>query len=124
MRLLLDSQVFVWTMADDARLGPRVRAAIRSADDVFVSAASIWEIAIKRARGRLTVPDDLIDRARGAGYETLPVTSDHGWLAGSLPLHHGDPFDRMIVAQAIAEGLTVATSDRRIREYGVPVLAA
>lgn len=124
MRLLLDSQVLVWTMVDDARLRPPVRAAIRSADDVFVSAASIWEIAIKRARGRLIVPDDLIDRVRRAGYEVLPVTDDHGWLAGGLPMHHADPFDRMIVAQAISEGLTVATSDRRIREYGVPVLAA
>ena len=124
MRLLLDSHVLVWTLADDARLKPSVRAVIRDADDVYVSAASIWEIAIKRAQGRLTVPDDLIDRLQLAGYEVLLVTASHGWLAGSLPMHHADPFDRMIVAQAISEGLTIATGDRRIREYGVPVLAA
>lgn len=124
MRLLLDSQVLVWVMVDDDRLREHVRDAIRSADLVQVSAASVWEIAIKRAQGRLSVPEDLIERIERAGFETLAVTSNHGWLAAALPRHHADPFDRMLVAQAISEGLTIATSDRRMREYGVPVIAA
>ena len=124
MRLLLDSQILIWAMADDARLGIDVRDAIQTAEVVHVSAASIWEIAIKRAKGRLSVPDDLVDRVGEAGFQALPVSIEHGWLAGSLPRLHDDPFDRVIVAQAIAEGLTIATSDRRIREYGVPVIAA
>lgn len=124
MRLLLDSQILIWAMADDARLRIHVREAMQTAEVVHVSAASIWEIAIKRQKGRLSVPDDLVDRVGQAGFQALPVTIEHGWLAGSLPHLHDDPFDRVIVAQAIAEGLTIATSDRRMREYGVPVIAA
>lgn len=124
MRLLLDSQILVWAMVDDDRLREHLREAIRTADVVHVSAASVWEIAIKREQGRLSVPDDLIDRINRAGFQTLSVTSDHGWLAAGLPRLHKDPFDRMLVAQAISEGLTIATSDRRLRDYGVPVIAA
>ncbi len=124
MRLLLDSQILIWAMVDDPRLRTHVREAMLTAEVVHVSAASIWEIAIKREKGRLTVPDDLIDRVDRAGFESLSVTIEHGWLAGSLPRLHDDPFDRVIVAQAIAEGLTIATSDRRMRDYGVPVIAA
>lgn len=124
MRLLLDSQVLIWAMVDDIRLRAHVREAMLAADVVHVSAASVWEIAIKRAKGRLSVPDDLMERVAQAGFEALSVTLEHGWLAGSLPRLHDDPFDRVIVAQAIAEGLTIATSDRRMRDYGVPVLAA
>jgi len=124
MRLLLDSQILIWAMVDDPRLRTHVREAMLTAEVVHVSAASIWEIAIKREKGRLTVPDDLIDRVDRAGFESLSVTIEHGWLAGSLPRLHDDPFDRVIVAQAIAEGLTIATSDRRMSDYGVPVIAA
>lgn len=124
MRVLLDTQVLIWSLLDDPRLSTEIRRAIAAAELVNSSAASIWEIAIKRAQGRLSVPDDLLDRARRAGFEPLPISAEHGWLAGSLPRLHADPFDRVIVAQAITEGLTIATTDRRIIEYGVPVLAA
>lgn len=124
MRLLLDSQIVIWAMVDNKLLRPRVREAIARADLVHVSAASLWEIAIKRARGRLSVPDDLTDLIERAGFVPLAVTPRHGWAAGSLPRLHNDPFDRMIVAQAISEGLTIVTTDRRMREYGVPTLAA
>ena len=124
MKLLLDSQVLIWSMTDASRLKPAIRASIDEAEVVHVSAASFWEIAIKRARGRLEVPDDLSAFVGRAGFEALDITSQHGWLAGSLPRLHGDPFDRVLVAQAIVEGLTIVTSDRRIQEYGVPVLAA
>lgn len=123
MRLLLDTQVLIWILVDDRRLRPPIREAIATADVVHISAASIWEISIKRAQGRLSVPDDLLDRVRASAIEPLAVTMEHGWLAGGLPMHHTDPFDRAIVAQAISEGLTIVTSDRRIREYGIPVLA-
>lgn len=124
MRLLLDSQILIWAMVDDARLRIHVREAMLTAEVVHVSAASIWEIAIKRQKGRLSVPDDLVDLVDRAGFHALSVTMEHGWLAGSLPRLHEDPFDRVIIAQAIAEGLTIATSDRRMHEYGVPVIAA
>ncbi len=124
MRLLIDSQVLIWILVDHPRLKPPIRELVTSADVVRVSAASIWEISIKRAQGRLSVPDDLLDRVRTSAIEPLAVTMEHGWLAGGLPMFHADPFDRLIVAQAISEGLTIVTSDRRIREYGVPVIAA
>jgi len=111
-------------MSDASLLKPAIRASIDEADVSYVSAATFWEIAIKRARGRLDVPDDLIAFVGRAGFEVLDITNHHGWMAGSLPRLHGDPFDRVLVAQAIVEGLTLVTSDRRIQEYGIPVLAA
>ena len=89
---------------------------------LFFSAASIWEIAIKRAQGKLEVPDSLLDTMSEHGFAELPVLSVHGIRAGALPPHHQDPFDRMIVAQAQNEGLTVVTRDRQIAAYDVPVL--
>jgi PIN domain nuclease of toxin-antitoxin system len=121
---LIDSQVLIWILVDHPRLKPPIRELVTSADVVRVSAASIWEISIKRAQSRLSVPDDFLDRVRTSAIEPLAVTMEHGWLAGGLPMFHADPFDRLIVAQAISEGLTIVTSDRRIREYGVPVIAA
>ena len=124
MRLLIDTQVLIWILIDHPRLKSPIRDLVTSSDRVHVSTASIWEISIKRAQGRLSVPDDLVDRVRTSAIEAIPVTMEHGWLAGGLPMLHADPFDRLIVAQAIAEGLTIVTSDRRIREYGVPTIAA
>ncbi len=89
---------------------------------MIFSAASIWEIAIKRAQGKLDAPANLLDTMEQRGFVELPVLSRHALLAGALPPHHGDPFDRMIVAQAQSEGLTVVTRDERIAAYGVPVL--
>jgi PIN domain nuclease of toxin-antitoxin system len=89
---------------------------------VFFSAASIWEIAIKRASGKLNVPEDLLDTMEQRGFIELPVLSRHAILAGALPSHHGDPFDRMLVAQAQSEGFTIVTRDERIAAYDVPVL--
>jgi PIN domain nuclease of toxin-antitoxin system len=93
------------------------------ADAVFVSAASIWEIEIKRALGRLSAPPRIGAAAREAGYEALPINFDHATAAGELPPIHGDPFDRMLVAQARVEGLTLATADRQLQRYDVPTLA-
>lgn len=89
---------------------------------VHFSAVSIWEIAIKQAQGKLSVPGNLLDTMEQSGFAELPVRSQHALIAGALPRHHNDPFDRMIVAQAQSEALTVVTSDNRIAAYGVPVL--
>jgi len=94
------------------------------ASDTWLSAASIWEIALKRASGKLRAPDDLLDAIAAAGFETLAVTAGHAALAGALPPIHRDPFDRMLVAQARIESLTIVTRDQRLGMYGVDVLGA
>ena len=92
------------------------------ADSVFVSAATIWEIEIKRALGKLQAPEGIIERSDESGYERLTITFEHAREAGRLPLLHGDPFDRMLVAQARVERLTLASADPAIKQYDVPVL--
>ena len=90
----------------------------------FVSSATIWEVEIKRAAGKLQAPPDLGDVALRHGFDTLDITFEHARRAGRLPAHHTDPFDRMIVAQALAEGLTIVTADRQIARYPAPTLPA
>ena len=87
-----------------------------------MSAASIWEIAIKRASGKLKAPDDLLEQVALARFAELGITFEHAAHAGALPPHHADPFDRMLIAQAQSENLTLVTSDARIAAYDVPVL--
>jgi PIN domain nuclease of toxin-antitoxin system len=91
---------------------------------VLVSAASAWEIAVKQSVGKLRIPDDLDDQLRLARFLPLPVTIAHGLAVASMPLHHRDPFDRLLVAQARLENLTIVTRDPRIAAYDVPTLAA
>lgn len=90
---------------------------------VVVSAASVWEIEIKRATGRLDAPADLSEMVDAAGFERLPISFEHARAAGRLPPHHGDPFDRVLIAQAQLEGLTLATADRAIEAYAVVTLS-
>ena len=87
-----------------------------------VSAATVWEIAIKQAVGRLDAPDDLLEALQVNGFETLAISAAHALAAGGLPQHHADPFDRMLIAQARAEGLTLVTVDQRFPEYDVVLL--
>jgi len=123
--LLLDTHVLLCWLADDPELGPQARKAIAEPESlVAVSAASAWEIAIKRALGRLQAPDDLETQIARNGFAPLPITVAHALRAGALPPHHDDPFDRMLVAQAQLEGLTVVTRDPRIAVYGVRTLPA
>lgn len=125
MIALLDTHALLWWLFDDPRLGPEARDVIGDpANVVFVSAVSVWEIAIKRAVGKLEAPHDVPDRIDDAGFERLPVGFDHAERVGTLPRHHGDPFDRLLIAQALVEGATLVTSDRRIHDYEVPRLAA
>ena len=118
MRLLLDTQIFLWYLADSKRLVPRARTAIRGADRVFVSAASIWEAAIKTALGKLTVAlDDLVAGIAASGFSELPITAIHAARVAALPDHHRDPFDRMLIAQALHEPLHLLTADAALRRY-------
>jgi PIN domain nuclease of toxin-antitoxin system len=124
-RLLLDTHAFLWWLADDPQLGEGARARIaQPANPVYVSAATGWEIGIKKALGKLQAPDDLDGVVSAEGFTHLPVTFFHGEQAGALPAHHRDPFDRMIVAQAQAEGLAVVTRDRHIKAYGIRTIDA
>lgn len=122
MRLLLDSHVVLWWLMDDVSLTNETKALIDDEADVYVSAASLWEIAIKQGTGKLVAPDELPERIREAGFVELSVRFDHAVAAGRLPLIHRDPFDRMLVAQARCESLTLATRDLEIRKYDVDVL--
>jgi PIN domain nuclease of toxin-antitoxin system len=124
MRLLLDTHVLLWWLADDPALSRQARRLIANEPEVFASAASAWEIAIKRALGKLEAPDDLPSALDEGGIRRLPIDFEHAAVAGALPRHHDDPFDRMLVAQAQCEGLTLLTSDPRISGYTVAVLPA
>ncbi len=125
MRLLLDTHALVWALSDIPRLTENTRAAIADPhNDVFVSAITAWEITVKRIKGRITAPDNLSSVIEECGFEHLPLTFFHAEQAGLLPMHHRDPFDRLLIAQAQAEGLIFVTRDRHIRRYGVRTLTA
>jgi PIN domain nuclease of toxin-antitoxin system len=122
VRLLLDTHVLLWWSTDSPRLQESARDAIRSAGRVVVSAASAWEAAIKAGSGKLTLNVPFEAVAEVNGFEKLPITFAHAAAVATLPEHHRDPFDRMLVAQAQAEGLTLVTHDRALDPYGIPIL--
>lgn len=125
MRLLLDTHALLWAIGDPERLHAVARMALaEERNEIWVSVASIWEIGIKRSVGKLKAPDDLGPHLEAANFEPLTITLEHATRAGSLPMHHRDPFDRMLIAQAQAESLTVVTRDARFAPYGVPLLEA
>jgi PIN domain nuclease of toxin-antitoxin system len=124
-RLLLDTHALLWWLADDARLGADARALIADGNNqVFASAASAWEISVKKALGKLDAPDDLDAIVASEGFEKLAISFFHGEQAGALPSLHRDPFDRMLVAQAQAEGLELITADEQISPYGIKTVSA
>lgn len=124
MSLLLDTHAFLWWIGDDARLSDAARAAIADPDSlVYVSAASAWEISIKRGLGRIDLRDEeFFHGLRESGFTELAITAEHGLAAGALPPHHRDPFDRMLVAQARVEGLRLVTHDRAVETYAVETI--
>ncbi len=125
MKLLLDSHVILWTLLEPAKLAGRVAAEIMSpANLVFTSAASVWELEIKRACGKLDLPDDWVGALDAAGFVELPVIRRHAMTAARLPWHHRDPFDRILIAQALDENLRFVTADRMAATYGVSMLEA
>ncbi|SDY15792.1 PIN domain nuclease, a component of toxin-antitoxin system (PIN domain) [Modestobacter sp. DSM 44400] len=122
MRLLLDTHVLLWWLDGDTRLTGEATEAIATAELAVVSAASCWEIGIKQAIGKLSGPADVEAEIADNGFTPLSISAGHALAAARLPDHHRDPFDRMLIAQGIAEGLTVVTRDPRFAEYGVPLL--
>lgn len=120
MQLLLDSHAFVWFVEGSSRLSQTARRAVQEeAVDVWVSYASVWELSIKQAVSRLELPDSPDAMAGNAHFRLLPIALPHVRATSRLPRHHGDPFDRMLVAQALEEGLTLVTADAMIRRYPV-----
>lgn len=125
MKLLLDTNVLLWTLTSPDRLSAVAVETIEASENrVYVSVVSPWEISMKTSRGNLPVFDDLESQLAEMSFDLLPIGLRHTKAIESLPHHHGDPFDRMLIAQAQTEGLTLVTSDRAIRRYSVAVLPA
>jgi PIN domain nuclease of toxin-antitoxin system len=123
VKVLLDTHILLWWLSGDRGLPRRAGQVIADSDTaVVVSAATAWEIAIKKAVGRLDAPDDLLDALHANAFGTLAITAAHALAAGLLPAHHGDPFDRILIAQAQMEGLTLITVDQRFSKYEVDLL--
>jgi PIN domain nuclease of toxin-antitoxin system len=125
MRLLLDTHVLLWWLEDPKRLSRAARKAIQEgANPVYVSAAVAWEITIKKALGKLDAPDNLEDVLEANRFLPLPITIPHALAVRSLPNHHRDPFDRILIAQALHEGFYLVNRDSEIAKYPVPQLIA
>ncbi len=124
MRLLVDTNALLWFLAGSDRLRPAARAAVEDADVVTVSVASLWEATIKASLGRLSLSVDLGPATTDQGMQRLDIRDAHLARLATLPLHHRDPFDRMLIAQAQAEALTIVTSDSAFEHYDVQVLDA
>lgn len=125
MRLLLDTHVILWWLFNIPTLSTGARDVIEDERNlVAVSAATTWEISIKSALGKLSAPDDLLEQIENLHFVTLPITLADGLSAGQLPRYHTDPFDRMLVAQALNGGFTLVTADNRLAQYGLELLPA
>ena len=118
MRLLLDTHLFLWVVAGSPQLKPAAKRIIESADKVHVSAASLWEIAIKARLGKLDAnAGEMLTAIDASGFVELPVTAAHAAAVAQLPLHHRDPFDRLLIAQCISEPLRFLTADGILGQY-------
>jgi PIN domain nuclease of toxin-antitoxin system len=125
VKLLLDTHALIWILSDDPELASEAREAITDPDAfVAVSPVSAWEIEIKRALGKLDAPHDLVQQVADARFVPLAITLEHAVIAGALPPHHHDPFDRMLIAQAQLEGLTIVSREPGFEPYAVATMAA
>ena len=125
MILVLDGHAFLWWARNESTLAPEARAAISDpANEIIVSSATVWELEIKRALGKLIAPPDLMQVIDVEGFSCLPVSCQDGATAARLPMHHRDPFDRMLIAQALRLDAVIVTRDSAIKAYAVEVLAA
>ncbi|MCX5391169.1 type II toxin-antitoxin system VapC family toxin [Streptomyces sp. NBC_00094] len=120
MKLLLDTHVVLWWLSGE--LPDKTRDLLAGERWVYMSAVTPWELSVKQATGKLDAPVDVAERARATQFLPLPIVAEHGVRAGQLPPHHRDPFDRILIAQAQTEGLTLVTRDKHIPRYDVPVL--
>ncbi|GAB4057245.1 type II toxin-antitoxin system VapC family toxin [Uliginosibacterium sediminicola] len=126
-RYLLDTNALLWWLADSPRLGQQARQVLSiEHNEIFVSAAALWEIEIKRSSGKLHAPlaPQILKELSAYEFHPLPISFDHAIAAGQLPPHHLDPFDRVMIAQTLIEGLILISSDQHIPHYNVPHLAA
>jgi len=125
MNLLIDTHVLLWWLDDNPTLSKKAREVIADGNNIiFVSAAVIWEIRIKQAIGKLKIPKDFKNILSKEPFEMLAITDEHAHAVGRLPLYHRDPFDRMLIAQAKVEGLTLVTRDTHLKKYKIPVIGA
>lgn len=124
MKLLLDTHVVLWWLDDNPTLSDEIKSTLDKEPEVYVSAATVWEVAIKQAIGKLIAPPDLPAKVRDSGFRELRINFEHAIIAGGLPPIHNDPFDRMLVAQAQCENLTLVTRDQNCQCYAVAFLAA
>jgi PIN domain nuclease of toxin-antitoxin system len=127
MRLLLDAHTFLWWVTNDPALKRRARAAVADVDnECFLSHASVWEMAIKASLGKLKLPSPVgrfvVDQCEVNNFHLLPITLAHVAAVESLPFHHRDPFDRLLVVQAQHEGMTLVSRDPLLKAYGIPVI--
>ena len=123
MKLLLDTHAALWFLGGDERLGENARRHLTDDSNlVLLSAAVVWEVAIKRSVGRLAVPEEYLSLLLGAGVQTLAISVQHAAAVEDLPPHHRDPFDRMLVAQAAIEGAALVSPDGALRPYGVALI--
>ena len=121
MKYLLDTHVLLWALLEDPRLSDAQADAI-GAGELYLSAATVWEVGIKRTIGKLDVPDSIFETAVDAGCRPLPITWTHAERAAALPRHHNDPFDRMLVGQALTGGLVILSSDAAFAAYQVDLV--
>ena len=120
---MLDTHVFLWWLADDPKLGSKTLQLISDPrNEIFISAVTSWEIAIKKQIGKLEAPEDIGTIVEDEGFTELMITLYHGEIAGGLPMYHKDPFDRMLIAQAKTMALQLVTNDSRMQQYGVQIL--
>ena len=125
MNLLLDTCVLLWWLDDPTLLSEQALTAIKEPDNkIIVSVVSAWEIAIKKALGKLESPENLKQMITDSEFALIPIDYEHVWQVKSLPLHHRDPFDRLLVSQAATENLTLVTRDPKLKAYNVPILEA
>jgi PIN domain nuclease of toxin-antitoxin system len=122
LNLLLDSHIVLWWLSDDERLTHKARRLVERADEVFVSAATTWELAVKASLGKLRMPEGFLEVVEAQGFSHLPITPVHAMAVQNLPWHHRDPFDRILLAQAIVEGLRLLSVDEALTSYGTFVI--
>jgi PIN domain nuclease of toxin-antitoxin system len=118
---LLDSHVLIWSLYQQDKLSTKYKRILESSVETWISIATIWEIEIKKHTGKLPLPDTIWEQAEAVGHQFLAIAPRQAVLAAGLPPHHGDPFDRMLIAQAISEGLSIMTVDRQFSSYDVTV---